>query len=204
MAHPTRTIREPYDESTERPRKPRAVAVAQVLVFVAAVATPALIVLFLERLGDIIATREDLQALGLARIEPDTTAMDLATDEFRGDFVAVGALPVLLAGLAILAVVGLQRGRRWGRLVAAIRGGLLLPVLAVWAAGCLFLVSTGRETSSRDLHLGPVDPFTLNAVAAGAAFAAELLVFVLVLTRASRRWTPKRTVDSSPAGPAST
>ncbi|WP_026925346.1 hypothetical protein [Glycomyces arizonensis] len=182
------------------PRKPASVALVQTAVFIPAIATPALIVLMLQRLVDLIEARRQWDSMGLEMIEAGTTPMDLATSEFLGAFSVLIALPVVLAFLAVLSAVGLHRRRRWARVLTVIRSSVLLLPLAAWAVGCQILVLAVAKPTAEDYYIGPIDPFTLNAIAATTAFVAELLVFILVLTRPSRRWAPKRSAAAVPGG----
>jgi hypothetical protein len=174
-----------------RPRKPASVSFIQAASFVPALATPALIVLMLQRLSDLIDARLRWNTVGLDMIEYGTTPMDLATTEFRIEFTVLIAVPAVLGLLALVAAIGLHRRRRWARILTAVRSGVLLLPLAAWAAGCTILVLAVAKPTAEDYYIGPIDPFTLNAVAGTAAFVAELLVLILACKRRTRQWAPK-------------
>jgi hypothetical protein len=192
----------PARPESAQPRKPASVLFAQTASFVAALATPALILLMLQRLSDLIDARLRWNTVGLDMIEYGSTPMDLAKTEFRVEFTVLIVLPAVLALVSLVAAIGLHRRRRWARILTAVRSGILLLPSAAWAAGCIILVLAVAKPTPEDYYIGPIDPFTLNAIAGTAVFVAELLVFVLVLKRGVRQWTPERQ-DRAPfaAGP---
>jgi hypothetical protein len=178
---------------TQVERKPAAVTVIQVALFVIVLATPALYFLLMQRLVGLMASREHW---GLN--EPGDTPEKLATGEFLYAFVTVIALPIVLALLAIISVIGLHKRRRWGRAITAIWVGIMLLPFLAWAAGAVVLrLAKGVPAGTKQFFLGPIDPLTLNAVAALVAFIAALIVFILIFTRGVRRWAPNRTATES-------
>lgn len=188
-------------------RKPVAVILIQVAVFVVALSTPALILLMLQRLVGLIAARSNWAAIGLDAGESEATPMDLARTEFLTEFTVVLSLPVLLTILATISAIGLHRRRRWARILTAIWSGIFLLPMAAWAVGCSILWATVETpTGVKDYFIGPIDPITLNAVAGIAAFVCILLVFILIFTRGVRQWAPKRSTAGpnalGPPGPA--
>ncbi|MCH7230546.1 hypothetical protein L0U85_06715 [Glycomyces sp. L485] len=150
----------------------------------------------LQRLVDLIAAREQWAFAGLDLIEPGTTPMDLARGEFLLEFTVVLSLPVVLMVLALVSSIGLQKRKRWARILTAVWSGVLLLPLAGWAAGCLILMWMVPEPAAENYYIGSVDPFTLNAVAGTVAFAGVLLTFILIFTRSVRQWAPKRSAEA--------
>ncbi|MEU6859031.1 hypothetical protein AB0B28_09210 [Glycomyces sp. NPDC046736] len=182
-----------YSSAPTKPeRKPVVVGVVQVAVFLVVVATPALYFLLMQRIVGIVADRE-LWNLD----EPGDTPSSLASGEFLYALVTVVGLPIVLAVLAVLSAVGLQKRRRWGRILTAVWVGIMLLPLAVWAVAAAVLWKTVPvPTGTRDYFLGPIDPIMLNAIAGPVAFLSALTVFILIFTAPTRRWTPKP--DSTP------
>lgn len=172
-------------------RKPGSVLVVQVAGFIAAAASAALIPMLLWRMVDLMEARGQWNSLGLDAGESDVSALELARTEFAVAFGVVLAIPPVLGILALITAFGLQIERRWARIIGAIWAGALLLPVAAWAAGSVLLFLTTAAPDTDEFNLGPLDPIALNAIAAPAGFVAVLLVFVLLLTRRVRRWTPK-------------
>lgn len=196
MAYPAHTVLQPPVLLPAHPRRPIAVTVIQAVVFVPALAAPALILLMLQHLVGYIAFQRQWGLLGPDAAESESTPMGLATSEFLPEFIVALGLPVVLALLAVISTIGLHKRRRWARIFTTIRSSVLLLPWAGWAVGCQILVLTVPKPTPEDYYIGPIDPLMLNAIAGTAAFIAELLVFILVLTRGTRRWTPK--IPSTP------
>ncbi|MDA1361538.1 hypothetical protein O1R50_18060 [Glycomyces luteolus] len=178
-------------------RKPAAVGVIQVAVFLIAIATPALYFMLMQRLVGLMADREmwDLN-------EPGDTPESLATGEFLYALVTVIGLPILLAVLAILSAIGLHKRRRWARVLTAVWVGIMLLPLAAWGTGAVILWKTvPTPTGTKQYFLGPIDPIMLNAIAGPIAFLAALIVFILIFTRRVRQWAPKQTAVPGPPQP---
>ena len=168
-------------------RKPVSVSLIQTAVFLITIATPALYFLLMQRLVGLMADREQW---GLN--DPRDTPESLARGEALYALVTVFALPVVLAVLALLSAIGLQKRRRWARILTAIWVGVMLLPLAAWAAGAVILWKTvPAPTGTKAYFLGPVDPIMLNAIAVPVAFISALIVFILIFKRSVRNWSPK-------------
>jgi NADH:ubiquinone oxidoreductase subunit 3 (subunit A) len=191
-------------QALDAPRvKPRSATVVQAAAFVIAAATAALHPLLMLRLGGLMDARRHWNRLGLDAGESEVTALELARNEFPVEYGIVLALPAVIALLALVTAIGLQRGRRWARILGALWSGLLLLPIATWAAGSIVLLLTVTTALSNDYDVGPLNPFALNAIAGTAALAAVVCVFVLLLSRRLRRWTPPRRVPPLPEPPES-
>lgn len=174
-------------------RKPPSATVAQIAGFIVALATAALIPLFLWRMADLMESRRAWNMMGLDAGESEMTPLELARTEFATEFGVVQAIPVVLGLLALATAVGLGRRRRWARILGAIWSGVLLLPIAAWAAGSVILVLTVPVQQLEGVFsLGPIDPFALNAIAGVAALIGDLLLFVLLLKRGIRHWAPRR------------
>jgi hypothetical protein len=173
----------------QRERKPGSVGVIQTAVFLITIASPAIYFLLMQRLVGLMADREPW---GLN--EPGDTPSSLATGEFLYALITVYALPVVLVVLALLSAIGLQKRRRWARVLTAIWVGIMLLPLAAWAAGAVILwKAVPAPTGTKEYFLGPIDPIMLNAIAAPIAFLSALIVFILIFTKRVRQWAPKQT-----------
>jgi hypothetical protein len=173
---------------TQQLRKPVSVGVVQTAVALITIATPALYFLLMQRLVGLMADREPW---GLN--DPGDTPETLARGEFLYALVTVYALPAVLAVLALLSAIGLQKRRRWARILTAIWVGVMLLPLAAWAAGAAILWKrVPAPTGTKEYFLGPADPIMLNALAAPIAFLSALIVFILIFRRSVRNWAPKR------------
>jgi hypothetical protein len=162
--------------------------VIQTAVALITIATPALYFLLMQRLVGLMADREPW---GLN--EPGDTPETLARGEFLYALITVFALPAVLALLTFLSAIGLQKRRRWARILTAIWVGIMLLPLAAWAAGAVMLwKSIPAPTGTKAYFLGPADPIMLNAIAAPIAFLSALIVFILIFKRSVRYWAPKR------------
>lgn len=179
-------------------RKPPSVALAQVAGFAVAAATAALVPLFLWRMADLMDARGRWNAIGLDAGEAEAGPLELARTEFATEFALVCGLPVALLLLALCTALGLGRRRRWARILGAVWSGVMVVPLAAWAAGTLALMLT---VGGGGAAVGPVDPLLLNAAASVAALIGDLLVFVLLLARAARRWAPRHRLVPAAALP---
>lgn len=175
-------------------RKPVSVGLIQTAIVLITLATPALYFLLMQRLVGLMADREQW---GLN--EPGDTPEALARGEFLYALVTVYVLPATLAVLTLLSAVGLQKRRRWARILTAIWAGIMLLPLAAWAAGAVVLWKTvPAPTGTKAYFLGPVDPIMLNAIAAQIAFLSALITFILIFKRSVRHWAPKQAVTQVP------
>jgi hypothetical protein len=202
MDHPLPPAQPVFAPAARAP-KPPSVTVAQVAGFIIAIAPAAIIPLFLWRMSDLMESRQQWAMMGLdTGGEFGVAPIELARTEFATEFTIIQAIPVVLLLLALTTAVGLGRRRRWSRILGAIWSGILLLPIAAWAAGsvALVLMNSGQPVAA-EFSLGPVDPFTLNAIAGTAALACDLLLFVLVLKRGIRRWAPGRGAVPTGAAP---
>jgi hypothetical protein len=110
-------------------------------------------------------------------------------------FFGIIAFSAVMIVLAVVSAIGIQKRRRWARMLTAVWAGIILLPLLPWA-GVAVIMAIMTPVVGTDYFIGPVDPFTLNAVAGVAAFTCNLVVFCLALGRRMRRWAPKRTPEA--------
>ncbi|WP_211116279.1 hypothetical protein [Glycomyces buryatensis] len=187
-------------------RKPKSVTFLQVAVFVIALCSTALYFLLMQRLVGMIGTAESWRGLDVG-VDPDSTPMDLATGEYLWAFAFVLGLPVVLLILALLSAIGMQKRKRWARILTAVWIGIFLLPFAAWAAGAVLIrMASGVPTGTKDYFIGPIDPLTLNAIAGPFLFVCALVVFILALKRGARQWAPKKSATGfagqAPGAPA--
>ncbi|THV40799.1 hypothetical protein [Glycomyces buryatensis] len=130
--------------------------------------------------------------------EPGDTATQYMLEHSYVELGLIGVGVVLLLVLAIVSAVGLHKGKRSARILTAIWVGILVVGAIGWESWVwIWSSSLGEdlESASAGKFSGAqyyMDALDLNIPVAAATLVLALLVFILVLTPAVRRWTPKR------------
>ncbi|MDA1359318.1 hypothetical protein O1R50_06780 [Glycomyces luteolus] len=208
MYQPQPTPQQPPEPA---PRKPGTVRLIQILMPLIALCLCALPLFFLNMTAEVIErNREVVETFGdsgMEDVDLSATPMEYATSELIVEFSVAMALVGAAVLMAPLSVVGLQKRRRWARILTAVWTGIVMLPFGFWAVWAVASKLFNDELLLvEDYHVGPIDPVTLGIGAASLAFVSTLLVFILVLTRGTRRWAPKRsaapTASQAPAAPA--
>ncbi|WP_030157869.1 hypothetical protein [Glycomyces sp. NRRL B-16210] len=167
----------------DRPEfKPGRVTAVQVLLWLAALSPLVMVYVFLTWASDEYRYYE--------RNQRDHGS---SLDYFFSSEWAIGAMwlvigTLLLAVLAIISAVGLQRGRFWARVYTPIWAGLCLIAAGVWTLMALVLYLDAVFSPSRNTY---EDPGNLPMLIGSAlAFLALLIAFIMVFTRPVREWAP--------------
>lgn len=190
-------MHDPQSPPDAAPRKPVSLRLIQVLLLLIALCVCALPFFFLQMTADVIeGNREVLETLGdngMEDFDPSATPMEYATGELIVEFSVAMSLVGAALIVAPLSAVGLQKRKRWARLLTAIWAGIVLLPFGFWAAWALASKFLRNDVELvEDYYIGPIDPITFNAGAGSLAFVCTLLVFILALTRGMRRWAPKQ------------
>jgi hypothetical protein len=142
----------------------------------------------------IASRRESYMATGFDVGDFTQTPMEMALGEYRSLYFGIIAFSAVMTVMAIVSTAGIQKRRRWARILTAVWAGIMVLPLAAWASVAV-IMAIMTPVVGTDYFIGPIDPFTLNAVAGVAAFTGNLMVFCMVLGRRMRRWTPKQTLE---------
>lgn len=169
----------------DRPEvKPGRVTAVQVLLWLAALSPLVMVYVFLTW------ATEEYHYFRQHQLDYGSTL-----DYFFSTEWAIGAMwlvigTLVLAALAIVSAVGLQRGRFWARVYTPIWAGLMLVGAGIWMFVALVLYLDSVFSPRRD---GYVDPGLLPMLIGSAvAFLALLIAFITVFTRPVREWAPGR------------
>lgn len=107
---------------------------------------------------------------------------------------------VLVAALVIATVVGLQRGRLWARVAAAVWLGLAVAGAGFWIAVSMTLHGDFADDGGEfgEIMLAPL---RIMLVVSCCVFVAALAAFLLTFTRGVRAWTPAKLTVVDVQGP---